>query len=62
MRWSADLAVGFVELFVDGRAVVPRTAMATLYRGQTAYAKQGLYRAPGTATSRILHAGLVRFG
>ncbi|HZO36324.1 MAG TPA: polysaccharide lyase [Solirubrobacteraceae bacterium] len=61
VRWSPDASVGFVELAIDGTVVVPRTAMATLYRGQTVYAKQGFYRAPSSLTSRIYQAGMTRF-
>ena len=59
--WSPDPASGFVELAIDGRLVVPRTPLATLYRGQTVYAKQGFYRAPSSLVSRIYQAGMTRF-
>jgi hypothetical protein len=61
VRWSPDPAAGFVELAIDGKRVVPRTTMATLYRGQTVYAKQGFYRAPSSVISRIYQAGMTRF-
>ncbi|XXF77956.1 polysaccharide lyase [Myxococcaceae bacterium GXIMD 01537] len=44
VKWSADPNVGFVELYHNGQQVVPRTPMATLYKGQGVYLKQGLYR------------------
>ena len=44
VRWSSDPSVGFVETFVNGSVVVPRTALPTLYPGQSVYFKQGFYR------------------
>ncbi len=58
--WSSDPAKGFVALDVDGTRIVPRTPQATLYRGQSAYLKQGLYRQPVDFPSTILHTGVVR--
>lgn len=58
--WSASARAGYVELRVDGRTVVPRTPQATLYRGQSAYLKQGLYRAPADFTSTVLHSAVTR--
>jgi Polysaccharide lyase len=61
VRWSSHPARGFVELAIDGRIVVPRTPIATLYRGQGVYLKQGFYRGASPATSRIYHGGVMRF-
>jgi len=44
VKWSSDPSVGFVELYHNGQQVVPRTPMATMYRGDGVYVKQGLYR------------------
>jgi hypothetical protein len=52
--WSSALGRGFVQLMLNGRQVVPRTAISTLYAGQSAYLKQGFYRAPSSQTSRLL--------
>ena len=61
VRWSADPQRGLVELFVNGRRVVAPARLATLYRGQGVYAKQGFYRGPSPRPSRIVHAGMTRF-
>jgi hypothetical protein len=58
--WSASAREGFVELKLDGRTVVPRTRQATLYAGQSAYLKQGLYRAPSDFAATILHSAVTR--
>jgi hypothetical protein len=58
--WSASARRGFVQLTVDGRVVVPRTPLATLYRGQRAYLKQGLYRQPSDFTTTVLHSAVTR--
>jgi hypothetical protein len=53
VRWSADPAKGFAELWVDGRPVLVRTALATAFPGMRNYLKVGYYRdasIPGTAT------------
>lgn len=61
VRWSASPARGRVALVIDGRVVVPPTRVATLYPGLGTYLKQGFYRAPSPATSRIYHGGVTRF-
>jgi hypothetical protein len=58
--WSPNARDGFVELAVDGSTVVPRTPQATLYRRQSAYLKQGLYRAPCPFPSTVLHSAVTR--
>lgn len=52
--WSPIPGRGYVQLMLDGREVVPRTAISTLYPGQSAYLKQGFYRAASSLTSRLL--------
>jgi hypothetical protein len=42
--WSADATKGYAELWYDGKQVLTRTPAATLFAGQSAYLKQGLYR------------------
>jgi hypothetical protein len=44
VRWSADPAVGFVELYHNGKLVLPRRSIATQFPGQLNYLKVGLYR------------------
>lgn len=52
VMWSSDPNVGYVELWVDGRLVVPFTHLPTLYSTSPAYWKQGLYEfaSPNAAT------------
>jgi hypothetical protein len=57
--WSDAVDGGSVALSLDGTPVVPRTALATLYRGQRAYLKQGFYRAPSPFVSTVLHSAVV---
>ena len=44
VRWSADREIGWVEAWYQGRKVLEREPMATLYPGLTNYLKMGLYR------------------
>ncbi len=44
VKWSDDAEVGFVELYHDGRLVVPKRHIATQFPGLTNYLKIGLYR------------------
>ncbi len=44
VKWSPDSKVGFVELYLDGKLVMPKRFIATQYKGQLNYLKVGLYR------------------
>jgi uncharacterized protein (TIGR03382 family) len=44
VKWSSDPKVGFVEMYHDGKLVVPLRRMATQYKGERNYLKVGLYR------------------
>jgi hypothetical protein len=44
VKFSDNPNIGFVELWVDGELVVPKTMHATLDPGDYAYLKMGLYR------------------
>jgi hypothetical protein len=44
VKWSSDPAVGFVEIWYDGKQVLKKTSAATMYPGMVNYLKQGLYR------------------
>jgi Polysaccharide lyase len=55
VRWSADPALGYVELSVNGQPLVTRKNTPTLYRGQGVYFKQGFYRAPSAFESVLYH-------
>jgi hypothetical protein len=65
IRWSPDRRRGFVELWHDGRRVVPRVRTATLYRDDDDrpipnYLKIGLYRSSAIRSTQVLyHDGLV---
>jgi hypothetical protein len=65
IRWSTSERNGFVELWHDGRRVVPRTPTATLYTDEDGraipnYLKVGLYRSAAIKTTQVLfHDGLV---
>lgn len=61
VKWSASSSVGFVELWLNGRHRIAKTHLATLYRGQGVYVKQGFYRGHSNLTTTIYHDGLRRF-
>lgn len=44
VKWSSDPKVGFVELYVDRKLVLPKRYIATQFKGQVNYLKVGLYR------------------
>jgi hypothetical protein len=60
VRWSSDPSIGFVEMYVNGSAVVRRTSLATLYAGQLVYLKQGFYRGACSCTSVVYDDGVRR--
>ena len=43
VKFSSNPSVGFFEVWVDGKIVIPKTYMATLYPGLGCYFKQGQY-------------------
>jgi Polysaccharide lyase len=45
VKWSSNPRVGYYKLWIDGTPVVPFGHIATLYVHNTAFAKQGIYRA-----------------
>lgn len=53
VKWSPNPGVGFVEAWVNGQHVVPKTMTPTLYFGQGTYLKQGYYRSAYSAPSVI---------
>lgn len=58
VRWSSTN--GFVELYYDGKKVLEPTAVQTLYSGEYAYLKQGLYRdASISPVGVVYHDGMV---
>lgn len=44
VKWSSDPTVGFVELYLDGKLVMPKRYIATQFPGMLNYLKVGLYR------------------
>ncbi|WP_309889275.1 heparin lyase I family protein [Archangium sp.] len=44
VKWSPNSSVGFIELYHQGKLVVAKRYMATMYSGTTNYLKVGLYR------------------
>lgn len=59
-KWSADPAVGFVELYVDDRLVLPKMMARTQFPGEENYLKQGLYRdAKVSPSASVLLDGMV---
>lgn len=60
VRWSADPDVGFVEVWLNGLPVVPKTHTATLYSGMGVYLKQGFYRGRYPRPTVVYHDGTRR--
>jgi len=61
VKWSSDPGRGFVEVWADGQAWVPRLAGATMFNANGAYWKQGFYRASWDGgTNTAIHDGARR--
>jgi hypothetical protein len=60
IHWSPWRGAGHIRLWVNGTTRV-RRHVATLYKGQGVYLKQGFYRAPYSHTSVLYQDGLQRF-
>jgi hypothetical protein len=62
IKWSANSSVGFVELWYDGKLVVPKRNIRTLFlSSDTNYLKMGLYRDSAVQPTAVLyHDGLVQ--
>lgn len=58
--WSSSAHGGYVKLTLDGRIVVPRTPLPTLYPGQSAYLKQGFYRQGSPFATTVVHSAVTR--
>jgi polysaccharide lyase-like protein len=61
VRWSPYKRGGFVEVWRNGRKVLPLKHVPTLYAGTFVYVKQGFYRAPTGWPSVVYHDGLRRY-
>ena len=55
VKWSPNSSVGFVELYLNGKLVMPKRFMATQYSGQLNYLKVGLYRSDTVAQTGIVY-------
>jgi hypothetical protein len=62
IKWSAKPGVGFVELWYDGKLVLPKRAARTMFSSSdTNYMKMGLYRDEAIRPKGVLfHDGLVQ--
>ncbi len=60
VRWSPDAAAGFVQVYIDGRELVPLTHAATMYEDDQVYAVQGIYRSPSDRTSTVYETPIRR--
>ncbi|MCY1074251.1 polysaccharide lyase [Archangium lansingense] len=61
VKWSPDPKVGFVELYHNGKVVLPLTKVATQYAGQLNYLKLGLYRDASIAPEGVVfHDGFIQ--
>jgi hypothetical protein len=61
VRWSTSGSKGFVELWRNGKKVVPFTRMPTRRAGYDVYLKQGYLRRPANWTSTVFHDGTRRY-
>ena len=61
VKWSSDKKTGFIELYHDGKVVLPKTSMATQFGSQRNYLKLGLYRDASIKQEGIVyHDGFVQ--
>ncbi len=62
IRWSADPKLGFLEVWQDGKPMIPKTYTSTLFRDSLGvYFKQGFYRASSPFTN-VVYNDEVRMG
>jgi hypothetical protein len=60
IKWSTDPRVGFYEVWMNGREVVPRTVGQTMLDAKGVYWKQGFYRGAFDGTNAVYQDGAVR--
>jgi hypothetical protein len=62
IKWSANPSVGFVELWYDGKLVLPKRYVRTMFSSSdTNYLKTGLYRDEAVQPTAVMfHDGLVQ--
>ena len=61
VRWSPNRNDGFVEVWRNGKKVLPLKRIPTIFAGHNVYVKQGLYRGHANWTSTIYHDGMRRY-
>jgi hypothetical protein len=54
-KWSSSASTGFVELYLNGKLVLPKKYCSTQFSGQTNYLKVGLYRNDTIAPTGIVY-------
>jgi hypothetical protein len=54
-KWSSNASTGFVELYHQGKLVLPKRYCATQFSGQTNYLKVGLYRNSSIAPTGVVY-------
>ncbi|HEX8700767.1 MAG TPA: heparin lyase I family protein [Myxococcaceae bacterium] len=60
VKWSSSSSTGFVELYHNGKLVLPKRYAATQYSGYLNYLKLGLYRNSSIAKTGVLyHDGFI---
>jgi hypothetical protein len=55
VKWSSDDKVGFIEMNVNGKQVVPKAMGRTMLPGSGNYFKQGYYRAFGIGQTGVIY-------
>jgi hypothetical protein len=55
VKWSSSSSTGFVELYHNGKLVMPKRYAATQYSGYGNYLKLGLYRNSSIAKTGVLY-------
>jgi uncharacterized protein YraI len=61
VKWSSNKSIGFVQVWLNGRQVIPKTHVPTLYKGMGVVVRQGFYRGRSSLTTTIYHDGLRRY-
>jgi len=61
-KWSPDPAVGFVEGFVDGQLVLPKTYLKTMENNNPLFLAVGQYRDRANSGTAVLYVDEVRVG
>lgn len=54
VRWAHD-HTGYVQLFMNGQEVIPKTFKPTIYEGNSVHLQQGLYRGHHQETTSVLY-------